>query len=90
MNHRTKLEKISTILGAAFSGLYILSERLDYFGIISIDRMIQGFILALMILCVGINLFRSNKLLGISCFVVSVFVIIQSLRFFNVFTLYNF
>ena len=90
MKKRSKPEIVFTIFSLLSALLFISSILLDIFDVIRADKMIQGFILAFMLVSIGIASFKSNKVLGIACFVVSVFTIIGSTRYYNVFTWYNF
>lgn len=90
MKERGKLEKVFTIFGVIFAALFISSILLVNFGIIRADKMIQGCILAFMIVSVGITSLKSSKLLGITCFVVSFFIFVESIRLFDPITWYKF
>lgn len=90
MKERTKLEKIFTTLTVIFAVLYIFPILLDKFGIINADIMIQGFILSFTLVSIGIASFKSSKLLGIICIIVSIFIIIEANSFFNPFIWYKF
>lgn len=93
MKERTKLEKIFTTLAVIFAILFIFPILLDNFGIINTDIMIQGFILSFTLVSIGIASFKSSRLLGIICFIVSIFIIIEAIRsyrFYNPFIWYKF
>ncbi len=90
MKNSSKLETVFTIFGLLSAILFISSILLDIFGVIRVDIMIQGFILAFMLVSIGIISFKSSKVLGIICFIVSIFIIIESTRFYNPFTWFKF
>lgn len=90
MKNSSKLETVFTIFGLLSAILFALSIALDFFGVIRADIMIQGFILAFVLVCIGIASFKSSKVLGIICFIVSIFIIIGSTRFYDPFTWFYF
>lgn len=90
MEKHNKLEKLFTIFVVICAVLFISSIFLDIFGVIKADIMIQGFILAFMLVSIGVTSLKSSKLLGIICFIVSIFIIIGFMRFYSPFIWFKF
>ncbi len=90
MKKHIKLKKFFTIFAVIFAILFIFLFFLDKFGFINADKMIQDFILSFMLVSIGIVSFKSSKLIGIACFIVSIFLIIEGIRSYNPFTWYQF
>ncbi len=90
MSKHTKLEKIFTFFSIVFAVLFAVYTLIDTLGFFQADIMILGFIIAFMLISIGIASMKANKLLGIICLIVSAFICLEAAHFYSPFLWFKF